>query len=196
MAEAEARAENARQRAERERRRIRVGLALVTLALVAGLGSCAWGSWKDEQHEAACNPLRAQARTLSSKAQAVRIPLVPATDPSILNLQLGLDFPDDFGDLSATSATELDIATAYAEKRDLAGQAARVVLDHRECFGGLYIDQASRIEQAPSEVSQVVMPSAAHCRDGWPSTSIGRQGACSHHGGVVPARPWATLLFA
>jgi hypothetical protein len=23
------------------------------------------------------------------------------------------------------------------------------------------------------------------CADGWPSTSIGRQGACSHHGGVV-----------
>lgn len=24
----------------------------------------------------------------------------------------------------------------------------------------------------------------ARCRDGWPSPSIGRQGACSHHGGV------------
>ena len=26
-----------------------------------------------------------------------------------------------------------------------------------------------------------------HCRDGWASTSIGRQGACSHHGGVSGA---------
>ncbi len=24
-----------------------------------------------------------------------------------------------------------------------------------------------------------------HCADGWPSQSIGKQGACSHHGGVV-----------
>ncbi|MBK6018356.1 DUF3761 domain-containing protein [Streptomyces sp. MBT53] len=133
---------------------------------------------------------------LSDKAQAVRIPLVPAIDPSILYLQLGPDFPDDLVDLSATSATELDISTGYSEKRELAGQAAQVVLDHRACFSDLYIGQASRIKQAPSEVSRVVMPSPAHCRDGWPSTSIGRQGACSHHGGVIPGSQWAMLLFA
>lgn len=27
--------------------------------------------------------------------------------------------------------------------------------------------------------------SGAQCSDGWPSSSIGHQGACSHHGGVV-----------
>lgn len=194
-AEAEARAQRARQRAERERKRIRAGLALATLALVTGLGSCAWDSWKDDGHEAACSPLRTKARMLSNKAQAVRIPLVSAIDPSVLALQLGLEFPDDLGDLNATSATELDISAAYREKRELAGQAAQVVLDHRGCFNDLYTDQASRIQRSPAEVSEVVMPSPAHCRDGWPSTSIGRQGACSHHGGVVPGSLWATLLF-
>jgi hypothetical protein len=29
-----------------------VGLGVVTLALLVGLGSCAWDSWTDEQHEA------------------------------------------------------------------------------------------------------------------------------------------------
>ena len=31
------------------------------------------------------------------------------------------------------------------------------------------------------------------CRDGWPSPSIGRQGACSHHGGVERGREWILL---
>ena len=34
----------------------------------------------------------------------------------------------------------------------------------------------------------------ATCRDGWHSSSIGRQGACSHHGGVVPHGSWTTLI--
>ncbi|MFJ3667757.1 DUF3761 domain-containing protein [Streptomyces sp. NPDC090106] len=165
------------------------------MALVTGLGSCAWSSWKDDGHEAACSPPRDKARTLNYKAQAVRIPLVSAIDPSILDLQLGLEFPADLGDLNATSATEVDISAAYREKRELAGKAAQVVLDQPDCFNDLYTDQASRIKRSPAEVSQVVMPSPAHCKDGWPSTSIGRQGACSHHGGVVPAQPWATLVF-
>ncbi|WP_067436934.1 DUF3761 domain-containing protein [Streptomyces lincolnensis] len=173
-----------------------VGLAFVTLVLLAGLGSCAWDSWKEEQHEAVCSPLRTKARALSDKAQAVRIPLVSSIDPSVLSLQLGTRFPTDLGDIDASAATQLDIATAYAEKRSLAGQAARVVLDHQECFSDLYTGQATRIQQAPTEVSEVVMPSPAHCRDGWPSGSIGRQGACSHHGGVVPGSSWATLLFS
>ncbi len=31
------------------------------------------------------------------------------------------------------------------------------------------------------------------CRDGWASHSIGRSGACSHHGGVSD-REWVALL--
>jgi hypothetical protein len=34
---------------------------------------------------------------------------------------------------------------------------------------------------------------APRCGDGWRSPSIGRQGACSHHGGVH--QPWGFLLF-
>ncbi|MFD9328207.1 DUF3761 domain-containing protein [Streptomyces sp. NPDC060065] len=192
--EEKARADRAREQAEREQRTVRAVLALVALAVLAGIGIAVWDSWKDDQHESMCRPHRTEARALSDKAREVRIPLVFAGDPHISILQLGARFPD-LGSLDATSATELDITTAYSEKRDLAAQAARVVLDHQECFADGSIAEASRIEQAPTEVSRVEMPSAAHCSDGWPSTSTGRRGACSHHGGVVPARPWATLLF-
>lgn len=33
----------------------------------------------------------------------------------------------------------------------------------------------------------------AHCADGWGSSSIGKQGACSHHGGVVYPGDWRIL---
>ena len=33
----------------------------------------------------------------------------------------------------------------------------------------------------------------ATCRDGWASPSIGRSGACSHHGGVA-GHGWVTIL--
>ncbi|MFF3328754.1 DUF3761 domain-containing protein [Streptomyces sp. NPDC002888] len=170
-------------------------LALVTLAVFASLGIGVWDAWKDDQHESWCRPHRTEARALSDKAGAVRVPLVFAGDPAISILQLGTKLPDDLGNLGVTSATELDIATAYSEKRNVAGQAARIVLDHQECFDDGSITQAFRIDQAPSKVSRVEMPSTAHCRDGWLPTSIGQRGACSHHGGVVPAHPWATLFF-
>ena len=39
----------------------------------------------------------------------------------------------------------------------------------------------------------------AECADGWNSPSIGRQGACSHHGGVVKTGAWiqpvATIIY-
>ncbi|MCZ4117924.1 hypothetical protein [Streptomyces sp. H39-S7] len=163
--------------------------------LLASLGSCAWDAWTEDQNEAMCQLHRTHALALSDKARAVQIPLVLAGDPNVSILQLGTKFTDDLGALDDTSATELDISTAYVEKRDLAGQAARVVLDHRECFDDEFNAEASRIDQAPTEVSTVEMPSAAHCSDGWPSTSIGKQGACSHHGGLIPARSSATLFF-
>lgn len=36
-----------------------------------------------------------------------------------------------------------------------------------------------------AKISQGLVYSYQECADGWPSPSIGRQGACSHHGGVV-----------
>ena len=32
------------------------------------------------------------------------------------------------------------------------------------------------------------------CRDGWKSESIGKRGACSHHGGVKES-PWTSVVF-
>ena len=37
----------------------------------------------------------------------------------------------------------------------------------------------------PSVERTIVGWEPLHCADGWTSTSIGKQGACSHHGGVV-----------
>lgn len=37
----------------------------------------------------------------------------------------------------------------------------------------------------PSVESTIVGYEPLHCADGWLSTSIGEQGACSHHGGVA-----------
>ena len=36
---------------------------------------------------------------------------------------------------------------------------------------------------------------SARCLDGWESSSIGTQGACSHHGGVIYPYKYATLFF-
>ncbi|MFE3738886.1 hypothetical protein [Streptomyces sp. NPDC059134] len=166
------------------------------MALLTGLGACAWNTWKEDQREAECQPHRTQALALSDKAQGVGIPLVFAGDPSVSILQLGGGLPGDLiRSVDAASVTELDVSAAYSEKRDIAGQAARIVLAHQDCFDAGIISDAARIDQAPTTVSRVEMPSPAHCGDGWPSGSIGRPGACSHHNGVVRARPWATLLF-
>lgn len=124
----------------------------------------------------------------------MKVPMVLSWDQSLRGLRLSRSLPRDLGDLNATSATGYEIAAAYKRKRELAGQAARVVLEHPSCLPG-FVDEAERIEKYPAEVTRVEMPSAARCQDGWPSTSIGSRGACSHHGGVVPAQPWATLHF-
>jgi hypothetical protein len=44
-----------------------------------------------------------------------------------------------------------------------------------------------------SIVALVYVLGPATCRDGWASPSIGRSGACSHHGGVS-GRDWVTFL--
>ncbi|WP_328541154.1 DUF3761 domain-containing protein [Streptomyces sp. NBC_00371] len=162
--------------------------------MFAGLASCGWSAWQDHQREAACEPYRTKALKLDQQAMKAEIPLVSSFDTGIRDLQFGSSLPATLGELDATEATEGDIAAAYKRKRELAGQAAKVVLDHRDCMPG-FVDAATRIENAPADVTWVEMPSASHCADGWPSGSIGRQGACSHHGGVVSGTLWATLHF-
>ena len=171
-----------------------IGLSVVTLAILAGIGSCSWSAWEDSQREAACEPHRSKVLKLEREATEVEVPLVSAWDPSILNLQLTRSLPPQLGDLTSAQATESDISSAYERRRELAGQAAKVVLEHRSCLPG-FVEAAERIENSPTVVTWVEMPSAAHCSDGWPSGSIGKQGACSYHGGVVAGKPWATLHF-
>lgn len=47
---------------------------------------------------------------------------------------------------------------------------------------GPYITEDIESDE-PAEFDE--MPTPAHCADGWSSESIGKQGACSHHGGVA-----------
>lgn len=163
-------------------------------------GSETWTLWRDHQREAAraavCKPHIDQAVSLDEQARDINIPLI-LNDATVSRLQLRHYRPSLSQELewASTNATAETIATAYREKRSVAGQAARVVLDHRSCFDDYDVEAASRIQETPTEVTGVEMPSGAHCQDGWSSSSIGRQGACSHHGGVSPAKPWATLYF-
>lgn len=171
-----------------------ISLSTVTLAMLAGLASCGVSAWQDHQRESACEPYRTKALTLDQQAAKVKIPLISSFDSGIRNLQLGRSFPASLGELDAVGATETEISEAYRRKRELAGQAAKVVLEHRNCMPG-FIEAATHIKNSPAGVTWVEMPSAGRCADGWASGSIGRQGACSHHGGVVYGNPLATLHF-
>lgn len=60
-------------------------------------------------------------------------------------------------------------------------------------FGSLFWGDGSNDKEpvaVPSPSASPVTPinwtyQGATCRDGWPSPSIGKRGACSHHGGVA-----------
>ncbi|MGF0118838.1 hypothetical protein ACQFYA_21295 [Promicromonospora sp. Marseille-Q5078] len=55
---------------------------------------------------------------------------------------------------------------------------------------GSTIDNEWTVEpQAATLVRTFVGFEPRHCADGWPSPSIGKRGACSHHGGVVGGEP-------
>lgn len=47
------------------------------------------------------------------------------------------------------------------------------------------VDQKTLYARCMTPVSNVVIEEYRTCADGWASPSIGRRGACSHHGGVV-----------
>lgn len=164
------------------------------MAFLTLVGSYSYSAWQDHQVEVACQPYTAKTRSLDHKASAIEIPLVSPSNPYVAALG---SVPRTFSRFvpEPSNASPDDITSAYREKRELVGQSAQVVLQHESCFSEAEVDRATRVKDLPTEVVSVNMPSPARCADGWPSGSIGRQGACSHHGGVVPAQIWAVLHF-
>lgn len=148
FAEAQERAAQAARTARRQGLAAVIGLSVVTLAILAGIGSCSWSALQDSQREAACEPHRSKVLKLEREATEVKVPLVPAWDPGILNLQLSRSLPSELGDSTSTQATESEISYAYGQRRDIAVQAAKVVLAHRSCLPG-FVTAAERIENSP-----------------------------------------------
>lgn len=183
-----------RKQAEVRERRLAVGCyTVLALAALGGLGSWRWSSLQYSHHEAVCRPHLEQANDLNEKARAISVPLVSPLDPAVATLQLG-----NRTEVPSTSATFVgpdQVADIYHDRWVAANQAADEVLDHGDCSSEPMRERADRIRNAPASVTSVTMPEPARCADGWPSQSIGRQGACSHHGGVLPASPWAVLNF-
>ncbi|MFF7603538.1 DUF3761 domain-containing protein [Streptomyces mirabilis] len=169
------------------------------LAALGGLGAWGWSNLQDHNREQACRLHVEQAYNLSTKAREISVPLVDPFDPAVADLQLGGATLDQKLSESISkpgdTATPDEVADAYADRRAAANQAAAEVLNHKDCFSQGERERAAHIRNAPDSVTSVTMPEPAHCADGWPSLSIGRQGACSHHGGVAPARIWAVLNF-
>ncbi|WP_285566218.1 hypothetical protein [Streptomyces sp. RTGN2] len=172
----------------------RIGVALLMASLVlvlAFLGVVALSSlWDDDG--SGCQRYTSQVSSLNVQADRVSIPLVSLLDPDVAPLQTGRQLPRFSADSSV--ASEEDVKYGYREKRELAGRAAQIVLTHQDCFSDDRVATAARVKGLPVEVTSVEMPTGPHCADGWPSSSIGEQGACSHHGGVVSGT-WAVLHF-
>ncbi|MGW3769928.1 hypothetical protein [Actinomadura verrucosospora] len=158
-------AEQARRRTEQRRmRRIRSRKALIVLAaaLPVLLSIGAWINHRSEQrqlHEALCRKARAQFAVAHRADGRVVIPL------------------------RLTQSADA-IKTAYAQRRQLAGRSAAIVTSRPHCFNDSTVVNARTVQALPLSVAYVEMPHPTRCRDGWRSPSIGRRGACSHHGGV------------
>ncbi|WP_145969070.1 hypothetical protein [Streptomyces hyaluromycini] len=148
-----------------------LGIAAAAIYGLAALGR--------EQEAEKCQPLVATYEQERQRAEAIRIPLILGSE--IL--------PGD------ENLTQQDIMDAYSSKRAQAGKAASVVVAHQGCFGSDVVSRALEIARLPKTAAAVSMPAATTCADGWLSSSIGTQGACSHHGGVSWGSPYATLFF-
>lgn len=195
LQEAARRAETRR----REERRTAGCCSVFVLAVLGLLGAWGWSAVQNYDRERACAPHRDQANRLDDKARSTSVPLVSPFDPAVSGLQLkkpdlSQEASEGLTELN-TPVTSAEIADAYSNRWAVANQAATEVLNNKGCFNDWERQRATQIRNAPSTVSSVTMPEAARCVDGWPSSSIGRQGACSHHGGVAPATFWAVLNF-
>lgn len=176
-AEVEALAAGEKASAERRQRRIR---ALACLLLLP-LGWFGWQFVAGQQHDTGCASVREEARLATQKWRAVGIPLTQWVGDSTSGA-----FP----------ATEQGIKDAYARRRQLAVESSSLILSHEGCFEASAVSEARTARDSPPDVAWVSMPGPPRCADGWISPSIGRQGACSHHGGVVYDSQYAVLHFA
>ncbi|MFI1173274.1 hypothetical protein [Streptomyces melanogenes] len=148
-----------------------------TLSLI--VATIAWSTWRAWQHdaaEAACKTPRSQRAAAVKEAGLEKIPVIgdPISSPWPNNAYI----PE-------SNATDRWILIAYNQRRKYLGEASRVVLQYQSCFNWSDRSVAQQVLNTPETAISVDMPSPARCADGWPSGSIGKRGACSHHGGVV-----------
>ncbi|CAG6399525.1 conserved hypothetical protein [Actinacidiphila cocklensis] len=164
-----------RQHQDQLAKRTRWGMAAALVVVLAVIALQGWSRWRGSQADAACEAPQHSYQAARHRADLVRVPLVG--DPILARL------PNDSYVPEATD--EGQIMAAYSERRQLFGTVAGVVLKHAGCFGSDVVAMAHNVLATPETITSVQMPSPPHCADNWPSTSIGKQGACSHHGGVV-----------
>ncbi|MFK8912229.1 hypothetical protein [Streptomyces sp. YS-3] len=152
-----------------------VALGILSL-LVAAIAWNIWHAWQHNAIEAACKAPRSQRAAAVKEADLEKIPVIgdPISSPRPRNEYI----PE-------SNATDRWILIAYNQRRRYLGEASEVVLHHQSCFDWADRSQAQQVLATPETVAWVDMPSGAECADGWSSSSIGKQGACSHHGGVV-----------
>ncbi|MFD7334858.1 hypothetical protein ACFV98_02495 [Streptomyces violascens] len=135
--------------------------------------------WAAKNTDQKCRPIVASYEEERGKAEPLQIPLILGASPTVAD----------------SGYTDQDIMGFYAAKRAQAGKAASIAVAHKECFTDEVVSRAQDIEALPKEALAVSMPSATTCADGWLSPSIGSQGACSYHGGVVNGSPYAVLFL-
>ncbi|WP_406190226.1 DUF3761 domain-containing protein [Streptomyces anulatus] len=67
----------------------------------------------------------------------------------------------------------------------IAAWAGFIIVMNIATSGDSKPQSATTAEPTPTGTPITWIIARETCRDGWPSTSIGKRGACSHHGGVV-----------
>ena len=130
---------------------------------------------------------------------------VPAHEPCVTRSDKARDVPHA---VRMRGVTEEDVAARLAEQESANAARRR---DNRLIGWGVVLvvlvgaaafslhDSAADPEwlvapTSPSVESTLAGWEPLRCADGWTSTSIGKQGACSHHGGVVGGPVYETKL--
>ncbi|MEU5437714.1 hypothetical protein AB0G73_30660 [Streptomyces sp. NPDC020719] len=151
-----------------------IAMGILSL-VVAAIAWSVWRAWQHDAIEAACKAPRSQRAAAVKEADLEKIPVIgdPISSPSPSNEYL-----------PKSNATDRWILIAYNQRRKYLGEASEVILQHQACFNWSDRSQAQQVLDTPETVASVDMPSGVGCADGWPSSSIGKRGACSHHGGV------------